>query len=229
MMKKAKVMEKRIEHAIEEKKELLNNIDRKEPLKIIPVESKKNPLVIAQKLQVKYEDREIFKPISFEIKNGDRIAISGKNGIGKSSILKLMMGQEIDYVGEIKVANNLTISYVSQNTEDLKGSLKEFMVQNRIQESIFKAMLSKMGVSSFEFDKRIEEMSEGQKKKILIAKSISESANLYIWDEPLNYVDILTRIQIEEAILAYKPTMVFVEHDEAFIRKVATKVIELEK
>jgi len=176
---------------------------------------------------VKYEDREIFKPISFEIKNGDRIAISGKNGIGKSSILKLMMGQEIDYVGEIKVANNLTISYVSQNTEDLKGSLKEFMEQNRIQESIFKAMLSKMGVSSFEFDKRIEEMSEGQKKKILIAKSISESAHLYIWDEPLNYIDIVTRMQIEEVILKYKPTMLLVEHDETFIKKVATNRIEL--
>lgn len=61
-------------------------------------------------------------------------------------------------------------------------------------------------------------MSEGQKKKILIAKSISESANIYIWDEPLNYIDILTRIQIEEAVLKYKPTIIFVEHDEAFIK-----------
>ena len=72
-------------------------------------------------------------------------------------------------------------------------------------------------------------MSEGQKKKILIAKSISESANLYIWDEPLNYIDILTRIQIEDAILNYKPTLVFVEHDETFIKKVATKIINIEK
>ena len=70
-------------------------------------------------------------------------------------------------------------------------------------------------------------MSEGQKKKVLIAKSISESANIYIWDEPLNYIDILTRIQIEEAILKYQPTLIFVEHDDTFVQKVATKKVEL--
>jgi lincosamide and streptogramin A transport system ATP-binding/permease protein len=90
-------------------------------------------------------------------------------------------------------------------------------------------MLSKMGFSKNDFETNIEEMSEGQKKKVLIAKSISEQANIYIWDEPLNYIDILTRIQIEEAILKYKPTLIFVEHDEMFIENSATKVIELKK
>ena len=82
-----------------------------------------------------------------------------------------------------------------------------------------------MGVPNKEFDKDIKQMSEGQKKKVLIAKSISQRANLYIWDEPLNYIDILTRMQIEEAILKYKPTLIFVEHDETFIKKIATKII----
>ena len=86
-----------------------------------------------------------------------------------------------------------------------------------------------MGVSNREFDKDIRQMSEGQKKKVLIAKSISQRANLYIWDEPLNYIDILTRIQIEKAILKYEPTLIFVEHDETFIKKVATKIIYIEK
>ena len=89
-------------------------------------------------------------------------------------------------------------------------------------------MLAKMGVTNLEFEKDIQEMSEGQKKKVLIAKSISESANLYIWDEPLNYIDILTRMQIEEMILKYQPTLIFVEHDESFIQNVATKVLRLE-
>lgn len=101
------------------------------------------------------------------------------------------------------------------------------MQEEKIDESIFKAMLSKMGVLNSEFSKNIEDMSEGQKKKVLIAKSISESANIYVWDEPLNYIDILTRIQIEEAILKYKPTLIFVEHDDTFIKKVATKIINL--
>ncbi len=97
------------------------------------------------------------------------------------------------------------------------------------QVCIFKAMLVKMGLSQADFDTKIQDMSEGQKKKVLIAKSISEQANIYIWDEPLNYIDILTREQIEDAILNYNPTIIFVEHDETFIEKIATKRINLEK
>ncbi len=227
MMKKSKAIEKRIENAIEEKSNLLNNVDRNDPLKITPIETRKNPLIIADNFQIKYDSKPIFDKISFEIKNGDRIAITGKNGAGKSSILKLIIGNEIQYDGNISVANDLKISYVSQSTENLKGKLKEFAKENDVDESIFKAMLSKMGVLNSEFSKNIEDMSEGQKKKVLIAKSISESANIYVWDEPLNYIDILTRIQIEEAILKYKPTLIFVEHDDTFIKKVATKIINL--
>lgn len=86
-----------------------------------------------------------------------------------------------------------------------------------------------MGLLQSDFDTNIQDMSEGQKKKVLIAKSISEQANIYIWDEPLNYIDILTREQIEDVILNCNPTIIFVEHDEKFIEKVATKIINLEK
>ena len=227
MMKKSKVIEKRIEKELEQKSSLLNNIDRNDSLKIIPLESRKNPLIIADNLQIIYNDKTIFNKVSFEIKNGDRVAITGRNGIGKSSILKLIMGDQIQYSGNLKVANDLIISYVAQSTEDLKGTLKEFAFESNIDESVFKSMLFKMGFSSLEFNKDIKKMSEGQKKKVLIAKSITESANIYIWDEPLNYIDILTRIQIEEAILKYRPTIIFVEHDETFIKKVATKIIKL--
>ena len=229
MMKSSKVMEQRTQRAIEEKSNLLKNVDRNDKLKILPLTSNKNPLVLINNLQIKYNDKTIFNPISFEVNNGDRVAIVGKNGIGKSSILKLILGKEIQYNGEFKVANELKISYVSQSTEDLKGSLKSFARDNEIDETIFKAMLVKMGLSQNDFDTNIQDMSEGQKKKVLIAKSISEQANIYIWDEPLNYIDILTREQIEDAILNYNPTIIFVEHDERFIEKVATKIINLEK
>ena len=229
MMKKSKVIEQRIEKAIDEKTNLLKNIDKNENLKIIPLESKKNPLILANNLQIKYDEQEIFNPISFEITNGDRVAIVGRNGIGKSSILKLIIGKQIQYNGELKVANDLKISYVSQSTENLKGNLKFFAKDNKVDEAIFKAMLVKMGFSKSDFDLRLQDMSEGQKKKVLISKSISEKANIYIWDEPLNYIDIITRIQIEDAILNYKPTLIFVEHDETFIEKVATKIINIEK
>lgn len=229
MMKRSKVLEQRIEKSIEQKSSLLNNMDRSDSLKIVPLQNNRNPVMIVNQLQIKYQDKAIFLPQTFEINQGDRIAITGKNGAGKSSILKLILGEEMAYSGTFKMINDLKISYVSQSTESLKGNLKQYAQENEVEESIFKAMLSKMGFSNSDFDTKLEEMSEGQKKKVLIAKSISEQANIYIWDEPLNYIDILTREQIEEAILKYTPTMIFVEHDEYFIKKVATQIINLKK
>lgn len=227
MMKKSKVMENRIEKAIEEKSSLLKNIDRNDSLMIKPLTSRKNPLLYVDKLQIKYDSKPIFEPISFEVKTEDRVAIVGKNGIGKSSILKLILGKEIDFTGDFHIANEIKISYVSQDTSFLKGTLKQIAKNENVEESIFKAMLSKMGFSVLDFEKRVENLSEGQKKKVLLAKSISEQVHLYIWDEPFNYIDILTRVQIEEAILNYKPTLIFVEHDETFVKKVATKTIHI--
>ena len=229
MMKKSKVMEKRRNKAIEEKSKLLNNVERNDSLEIKPLISKKKLLILAKDLQIKYNDKPIFDIISFEIDEGDRIAIMGKNGVGKSSILKLINGKEIKYNGNLKIANELKISYVSQSTDRLKGTLKQLARKNKIDEGVFKAMLVKMGISNTEFEKDISNFSEGQKKKVLLAKSITEKANIYIWDEPLNYVDILTRVQIEEAILKYKPTLIFVEHDKTFVENIATKIINLTK
>lgn len=229
VMKTSKVMEQKIEKSIAEKSNLLKNIDRNDNLKLIPLTTNRNPLIWLNNLQIKYNDKEIFNPISFEVNDGDRIAITGKNGIGKSSILKLLLGEQLQYNGNFKIINDLKISYVSQSTDNLKGKLKLFAKENNVDESIFKAMLIKMGLSQNDFDTNIQDMSEGQKKKVLIAKSISEQANIYIWDEPLNYIDIITREQIEDTILKYNPTIIFVEHDERFIEKIATKTIKLEK
>ena len=73
----------------------------------------------------------------------------------------------------------------------------------------------------------MEEYSEGQKKKVLIAASLLKPAHLYIWDEPLNYIDVFSRMQIESLILTYQPTMLIVEHDVKFREKIATRVVEL--
>lgn len=227
MMKRSICIVDRKEQEVEEKSKLLKNIDRNDSLTIKPIIHDKNILVLSNNLQIKFDNKYIFDKISFEIKNGDRVVIKGKNGSGKSSIIKLILGENIDYDGNVSVANNLKISYVSQNTDYLNGTLKDFAILNKIDESIFKSMLSKLGFSRIMFDKDISSFSEGQKKKILIAKSISESAHIYIWDEPLNFIDILSRIQIEEAILKYMPTMIFVEHDEMFTKNIANKVIEL--
>lgn len=90
-------------------------------------------------------------------------------------------------------------------------------------------VLRKLGFSRNQFEISIENFSMGQKKKIFLAKSICEEAHLFIWDERLNYIDVISRIQIENMILEYSPTMILVEHDRRFIEKVATDIIELSK
>ena len=169
-MKSSKTLKQRIDKAIDEKTNLLKNIDRNDKLKIIPLMSNRNPLTYLNNLQIKYNNEPIFNSITFEVNNGDRVAIVGKNGAGKSSILKLLLGENLQYSGDFKVANDLRISYVSQTTDFLKGTLKSYAQENHIDESIFKAMLVKMGFSQEDFDTEIQNMSEGQKKKVLIQK-----------------------------------------------------------
>ena len=79
------------------------------------------------------------------------------------------------------------------------------------------------------FEKNMEQYSEGQKKKVLIASSLLTHAHLYIWDEPLNYIDVYTRMQIEKLILAFKPTMLLVEHDVRFKENIATSVFRMDE
>lgn len=86
-----------------------------------------------------------------------------------------------------------------------------------------------MALIAVQFTKRIEQFSAGQKKKVLLAKSLCEPAHLYVWDEPLNYIDIISRRQVEDLILSSMPTLLFVEHDKAFCERIATKEIALQR
>lgn len=227
MMKRAKVIENRAQHAVEDKKKLLKNIEEAERLKLFPLRHHKEVLLRVEDLAVSYDGREIFTPLSFEIRNGDRAVLSGKNGCGKSSVIKAILGDNISHTGVIEAASGLKISYVSQDTSHLRGTLTEYAKEKGLDESLFKALLRKLDFSRVQFEKRMEDFSGGQKKKVLIAASLCERAHLYIWDEPLNFIDIFSRIQIEELITGFEPTMIFVEHDRKFVKKVATKVLTL--
>ncbi len=128
--------------------------------------------------------------------------------------------------GTLKCAAGLVISYINQDTSGLHGTIKDFCRTNDLDESLFCAILRQLDLERVQFVKKIEEYSEGQKKKVLIAASLLKPAHLYIWDEPLNYIDVFSRMQIENLILTYQPTMLIVEHDVRFREKIATRVVE---
>lgn len=227
MMKRSKMIESRQQSAIEEKSKLLKNIESSEPLKIAQLTYHTNRLVLLEDVSVFYGDMQACQNVSFSIHTGDRIALCGKNGSGKSSIIKLICGENTRHHGNFQKGNHLLISYVSQDTSSIQGNLSEFARENGIEESLFKAILRKLDFSRIQFEKNMEDFSAGQKKKVLIAKSLCEKAHLHVWDEPLNYIDVISRIQIENLLLEFKPTILFVEHDRVFSDKIATKTVYL--
>ena len=227
MMKRSKAIEERKNQAIEQKSALLKNAETVDTLKIQPLEYHTNMLMSFSDVSVIYDGRQVCKPVTFELQSGERVIIDGKNGSGKSSLLKLLSNYPIEHTGTVTIGSGLVISYVPQDTSHLKGRLSEFAEKNNLDESLFKAILRKMDFERVQFEKDIKDFSGGQKKKVLIAKSLCERAHLYVWDEPLNFIDVYSRMQIEQLIESFSPTMLLVEHDIAFRDAIATKIVNL--
>ena len=241
MMKRAKTLEHRKEHAAREKERLLKDVETPDSLKLNMLEHHSRRLVSLKNVTIDYQvhtpdsgnpqeksiSQPLLKDFDLEILRGERIALSGKNGCGKSSLIRLILGEDIPHTGEVYIAGGLKISYISQDTSHLRGVLHEFAAKRGLEETLFYTVLKKLGLERVQFEKRIEAYSEGQKKKVLLAASLCEQAHLFLWDEPLNFIDIFSRIQLEELILNFRPTMLFVEHDRAFREKIATKIIEM--
>ncbi|MBQ6464852.1 MAG: ABC-F type ribosomal protection protein [Oscillospiraceae bacterium] len=226
-MARSKAIEGRQQAAIEEKSKLLKNLEEAEALKLTQMPYHSSRLLWAKDLSVDYGAGPVFEGLGFELLQGDRLAVLGPNGSGKSSLLKLVCGEEIPHAGVFERGSRLRISYVPQDTAFLRGDLSHFAREREIDESLFKAILRKLDFARVQFEKDMADYSAGQKKKVLLAASLCERAHLHVWDEPMNFVDVLSRMQLEELILRARPTLLFVEHDRAFCEKIATKTVTL--
>ncbi|MEA4940550.1 MAG: ABC-F type ribosomal protection protein [Christensenella sp.] len=227
MMKRAKATERRQENAAKEKEQLLKNLERNDTLKITPLRHHADILVEALDLSIIYGERTVCGPLSFTLRQGERAALSGKNGSGKSSVVKLLMGEAIPNTGTLRTASGLVVSYMPQDTSFLTGTVLDYARANGLDETLFLTILRKLDFPRVQFEKDMRDFSGGQKKKALLAKTLSERAHLYVWDEPLNFVDVLSRMQIRDLLLAANPTMLFVEHDKTFVSEIATRRILL--
>ncbi len=237
LQSRVKQMEKRIVREIEEKEGLLQDLERPSELKLVPLAHYKNTLVTIKDYALQYAGaaNPVFTDVTFTIHNGEQIALCGKNGCGKSTLIKMILqkagwfnpGMVISEKGVRETAPGLVISYVGQDTAGLKGDISTFCRKENLDQSLFCAILRQLDFERVQFFKNMEDYSDGQKKKVLLAASLLTPAHLYIWDEPLNYIDVFSRMQIENLLLEYQPTMLFVEHDIRFREKVATKTVEL--
>lgn len=239
MQSRVKQYKQRMDREIEQKEGLLQDVENPRQLKLNPLVYWKENLIDCKEYSLVYNvsAEQVINNLTFRINRGERVILHGENGCGKSSMVKSILahaaGDDITTVikenGNLNVASGLVISYVNQDTSFLKGNLKEFCRSRNLEISLFYAILHNLDFETSQFMKPMENFSEGQKKKVLIAASLMIPAHLYIWDEPLNYLDVFSRMQIEALILKIKPTMLIIEHDSYFREKIATKIIDMHK
>lgn len=159
---------------------------------------------------------DVLNNVTFNIDTDWKLGLIGRNGKGKTTLLNLFMGR-YDYRGSIKTAARFDYFPYTVSDPDLTKNAADLIL----------AVLRQLDLGREQFAKNMEDFSEGQKKKVLIAASLITPAHLYIWDEPLNFIDVFSRMQIEKLILRYKPTMLLVEHDVRFQEKVGTDIIRV--
>lgn len=250
MARRAKSLEKRVEEKTRQRKAMLTDVEETEALKIQTLPFYTDRFIWVLDAAIWYgnpgsKQPPVFKPVSFTVTAKERLSLTGLNGSGKSTLLHQIVEAIRQHApdenpdlpdfpdqhlqGIIQPASRLKISWIPQTTEEVSGTLDDFAFRKGADPVLFRALLRKLGFSREQFALPLQEASDGQKRKIQLAASLCAPANLYIWDEPLNYLDLDSRIQVENLILECQPSLLFVEHDPVFQKRIATGTITLEK
>ncbi len=178
-----------------------------------------------------YNGNKILEGVSLEIKKGERIALIGANGTGKSTFLKLINRELRQSAGDIEYGTNVEISYFDQNAKVLDDNDTIFeSIQNSYPDMTNTEIRNMLGSFSFRDDdvfKRISTLSGGERSRVILSKLMLSKGNLLILDEPTNHLDMTSKEILEEAINNFEGTVLYVSHDRYFINKTATKVVEL--
>lgn len=191
-----------------------------------------NLVVKVENLSVGYGGKSLLKPISFEVENHDRVAITGFNGIGKSTLLKTMVGALPKISGSSTISKNVVVGYYEQENDFhmYEGTPLNYISNMfpKLNEKEVRTALSKCGLNSVHCRKQIKSLSGGEQSKIKICTLVLKPCNLLILDEPTNHLDVFAINRLEEAIKEFNGTVIFVSHSKEFVRDVATKIINLE-
>lgn len=228
VMKRATALKSRAEEQIKQKETQLKNLEVSEPLSLNYQPTHKQVLVKAKDFTLAYE-KQLFSPLNFEIKAGEIVVLKGNNGSGKSSLFQaLLKSSKAISSGELSL-NTKNISVVRQDFSANRGTLKEFAQKRDLDYTLLLTLLKKLGFERHTFDVLLENMSLGQQKKVELAASLATPAELYLWDEPLNYLDTYNQDQLLTLLQETKPALLVIEHDQNFIDQIADTVVKLEK
>ncbi|ALI98205.1 ABC-F family ATP-binding cassette domain-containing protein [Rufibacter tibetensis] len=199
-------------------------------LKFPPAPRSGNYPVIVEELTKKYGDHTVFKDASLTIERGEKVAFVGKNGEGKSTLIKAIMG-EIDYEGKLQLGHNSMIGYFAQNQASLMDEdLSVFQTIDQIAvgdvRTRIKDILGAFMFSGDTIEKKVKMLSGGEKTRLAMIKLLLQPVNLLILDEPTNHLDIKTKDILKDALKAFDGTLILVSHDRDFLDGLAEKVFE---
>ena len=226
MYKRAKELEKRLD-----KIEVVDKPDAENAKLKINTDSisRSGKIVLdIENLSKTFAEKNLFDDLSFTLFYRDKLCIMGENGSGKTSLLKIVLGEMQPDKGNIRVGSNVSIGYLPQNVvfedEDL-SILDYFSSKHKLTQSEARRELAKMLFIRDDVFKKIKSLSGGEKSRLRLASLIFDKVNLMILDEPTNHLDIDSREVLEEALSDYDGTILFVSHDRYFVNKLATKIL----
>lgn len=228
MAKRAKSVAARRDKALDEKSQIAWTTERNPALGLKPLEHGPGRLIDGRDLVLGYGEEAIIRGLDLTLEAGERLAVKGPNGCGKSLLVSVLTGGAGRVLsGRLTLAPRLVVSGLAQRNYLEKGTVRDFCQKNGSSETLVKTLLNYLGFGKGDLEKNLENLSDGQKRKAHLALALAQSAHLYVWDEPLNFLDLFSRTQLEDLILKDRPTMVFVEHDLTFMEKVATRELDL--
>lgn len=200
-------------------------------LRLPPAAECAERVLIMEDLTIGYGEKILAKGINLTLRRGDKTALLGANGTGKTTLLRTILGEIQPLKGRAKIGNRVQIGYFSQSYERLEPQqtlLENFVIEYGFTEEHTRSMLGGMLFHGDDVFKKIGELSGGQKARLVLLKLVLDGANCLVLDEPTNHLDIMARETVEAALEAFDGTVLVVSHDRYFVNEVANRIWEIE-
>ena len=200
-------------------------------LRLPPAAECAERVLIMEDLSIGYGEKILAKGINLTLRRGEKAALLGANGTGKTTLLRTILGEIPPLKGKAKIGNRVQIGYFSQSYERLDAKqtlLENFVIEYGFTEEHTRSMLGGMLFHGDDVFKKIGELSGGQKARLVLLKLVLDGANCLVLDEPTNHLDIMAREAVEAALEAFDGTVLVVSHDRYFVNEVANRIWEIE-